>query len=590
MRFIARIATVLILLTVILGPPAAAGLWLAHHRGSAPTLDTIKEWLAQPRTPADLIIAVLLATALLWLLLVYYLGRHVISTLERRWRQLERLPLPTPAQVTAGSMAGIAALALPAAAHHTPAATTTATAAPPPADPDSQSHSTPSPEPTEHTSTAGIVLPGGGWIPYSTALTITALITLLEIQRRRSYRPVPYRVGTHRDDADLQAPPLTSQAVAAALADSTPMGSSTAAPVAPHQLPAGVLYLHGPGAHAAARGLLVTAALTAANQKASAYPLAVRRNDWLRLLPTLEPTPTLAGLIDDTAPDIANYPAPPQPQETALNRRTVIVLDDPGTPAHRWHVGTDGTATGTTARRLCTLDQNAATHLLRLVLPHHTDTQSHIVSASTAPEPKPEVASLSAAKLTLLGDCTLTIDSQPIHLPRTAGMQILTYLAIHPEGATRTTLIEAIWPHLPPARITQRLHTTLSDVRRQLRPIAGDPVIRHGDTYLLSSEAIDTDLREWRNAVRIAAAALSPTSRADACERVVQLYLGELAAGQQWPWITAAREAARRDALDACVELAYLRPEQAVHWLTRATTIDPYNAAVQHRIAQLNSI
>jgi DNA-binding SARP family transcriptional activator len=52
-----------------------------------------------------------------------------------------------------------------------------------------------------------------------------------------------------------------------------------------------------------------------------------------------------------------------------------------------------------------------------------------------------------------------------------------------------------VWPGLPPGTITGRLHTTLSDLRKQLHPLlGGDPITRHGDRYHLNHAVIDSDL------------------------------------------------------------------------------------------------
>jgi hypothetical protein len=157
---------------------------------------------------------------------------------------------------------------------------------------------------------------------------------------------------------------------------------------------------------------------------------------------------------------------------------TIIVLrEGPVAATHRWHVTTDGTATGpdlTEPRRLCTLDPQATADLLTLIQrsqqpPLSANPPSTSVPGKT-PAPQAEPATVPAARLTLLGGCHLTVDGEPVHLRRTASLQILAYLAIHPDGATRSELTRTIWRHLPPATISQRLHTTLTGLRQQLRP------------------------------------------------------------------------------------------------------------------------
>src|SRR5207248_7836405 len=50
--------------------------------------------------------------------------------------------------------------------------------------------------------------------------------------------------------------------------------------------------------------------------------------------------------------------------------------------------------------------------------------------------------------------------------PRTK--ELLVLLALHPDGATRETLVSALWGQDPPARPTNALHTALSRMRSAL--------------------------------------------------------------------------------------------------------------------------
>ncbi len=593
MRWFNRITTALITLAVIVGPPLLAGAWIMHQRWPPLAGQSVKSWLQQPRTPADVIAAVGVLAAVLWLLFAGHLIRRTLATLATRWRRLQSLPLPTPAQMTAGSMAGVAALTLPAIAADHPTTTPVATT-PPPADPTGASLRTATPN---DQTPAGIALPGGGWVPYRTALAVAALFGLMLLNRRRVYRPDPNRLGTHHHDPDLQPPAHTVQAINTTLAADANAERPRTAPMPADHLPTGPLALHGPGASNAARGLIVAAALAAASEPKPTTALTLRHSDWNRLFPGIHIDTPLPGvhLAEDTEPIPCSADAEPTPHHVSESEEppakprsttTMLFLDDTTQPAIHWHIIEDGMATGpgiTTHRRLCTLDPQAAADLIALVQQHQTRTASSPVRAPLKPTPTP---THPPATLKLLGECALTVDGQPIRLRRTAALQILTYLALHPEGAGPGELIAAIWPNLPPAAITQRLHTTLSDLRRQLQPLVGDPVSRREGRYHLNTEVIGTDLGEWQTEVSRTAHAFSVSSRANACQRMTQLYQGDLAAGQIWPWITTAREALRRDALDACIYLAERSsPEQALSWLHAAAKIDPYNTAIQQQIA-----
>ena len=239
-------------------------------------------------------------------------------------------------------------------------------------------------------------------------------------------------------------------------------------------------------------------------------------------------------------------------------------------------------------RRLCVLDTQTAADLLHLALLHRRKPPA--APSSRTPNPAPLQYGGDGSRpgrLGLFGDCRLTVHGESVRLRRTAGLQVLAYLAVHPEGATRSELIAAIWPNLPPSSITQRLHTTLSDLRNQLQPVIEDPILREGDRYLLNAEMVDTELHEWRTLATAAKQAISEIARADACRKMLDLYRGDLAATQSWPWIEPTREELRRDALDACRHLAdRAEPTESISWLHRALAIDPYNTAVQEELAR----
>jgi hypothetical protein len=232
------------------------------------------------------------------------------------------------------------------------------------------------------------------------------------------------------------------------------------------------------------------------------------------------------------------------------------MIGDPAATGLAWQVATDGTASGPglhPRRRLCVLDEQAGTDLIRLIrLSRRSviDNRDPIDPAPTAPppadsadrrEPRPALDQ-PAARLRLLGGCQLTIHYEPVALRRSAGLQILAYLALHPDGGTTSDLIRAVWPGLPPNTITNRLHTTLSDLRKQLHPLLGDdPITRHDDRYHLNHRAVDTDLA----AVHAVIQAATEDQRRSACRALVHAYPGDLAAGYAWPWLQPVREALR---------------------------------------------
>ncbi|MEU4426459.1 hypothetical protein AB0F81_38035 [Actinoplanes sp. NPDC024001] len=539
MRLANRLVTATILLTVVAGPPLLAASWLIEHPLTRPTRTEIDAWLQNPLTPETIIVCCGGVAGVAWLLLLAYLGRRALRRVHLGWRRLRRMPLPTPAQVTASSMAGVAAFTLPGAVS---------------VDAGSAAPAVAQQLPESRAGADGITLPGGGWIPYPTAIAVTAVTSLVWLHRRRHYRPGP--PCSHADDPGLQPLPATVAAVSAA--------DLPAGPVALNPPPAGILALTGPGAAAAARGLLVTAVLAAATDN-NTYRVRVSEADLLSLLPGTDLT-TADG--------------------------TLLVLDNCPTASARWHVAVDGTVTGSPGapKRVCVLGEQEARDLIALAGHLHAGAVEDTAPRTPpAAHPAPQTTD-APARLELLGRCRLTVGGQEIRLRRSAGSQILAYLAIHPAGAEANELVQACWPGIPPATITQRLHTTVSDLRKQLQPLLGaDPIHRIDHRYRLNTRAVDTDLRAWRDAVQAAAAHPAGSARQlTACREVVDLYDGELAAGHQWAWLTPARETLRREVLDAYVVLAdHAEPAHAVTLIQQALAVDPYNEDLHERAARV---
>jgi two-component SAPR family response regulator len=144
-----------------------------------------------------------------------------------------------------------------------------------------------------------------------------------------------------------------------------------------------------------------------------------------------------------------------------------------------------------------------------------------------------------------------------LHLPRTAALPVLIFLALHPPGAATQDLSKALWPQLHPNTTADRIYTTMGTLKQVLNPAAGGPiVIRDGDRYRLNPHHIEVDLWQLHAAVHAAAAATAAATRADALRQIVDLYHGDLADGWTWSWLDPPREATRRYFMDARAALA----------------------------------
>jgi DNA-binding SARP family transcriptional activator len=183
--------------------------------------------------------------------------------------------------------------------------------------------------------------------------------------------------------------------------------------------------------------------------------------------------------------------------------------------------------------------------------------------------------------------------------------ELLVFLALHPDGVHRDVLVTALWEDNPPQRPTNALNTTLSRLRRSLSDTTsgavGDIITVGEGRYQLDPSLVDVDYWRLRNAVANRRAASTSSERIAAYRRVVDCYGGCLAEGMDTEWIDAAREATRRDAIDAVAALARALvdsdPQHTLDLLETARAFDPHNELLyrdimrlQERLGQLDAI
>jgi DNA-binding SARP family transcriptional activator len=191
---------------------------------------------------------------------------------------------------------------------------------------------------------------------------------------------------------------------------------------------------------------------------------------------------------------------------------------------------------------------------------------------------------------------------------RKAAVELLVYLATHPDGAGPEQIQEDIWPETRRRLAAAKLHTAASNLRHLLAAAAGaDPqqagayLAKHRGRYRLPADAVEVDLWKLHHQYTHARRSTDPTVRIETLQAACRAYHGELAAGRDYQWVTGHREAARRLALDAHTSLAEAvgnhDPAEAARLLLRAVDIDPMAEAVyrqamraHHRIGDSQTI
>jgi DNA-binding SARP family transcriptional activator/nucleoid-associated protein YgaU len=307
---------------------------------------------------------------------------------------------------------------------------------------------------------------------------------------------------------------------------------------------------------------------------------------------------------------------------------TGIMLGAGGIGIPVWHVDTDGTTTPAdraadpVSSRLNMLDLAATTDILDLLQqarpidsevpeqpaprqPSVTEPSPDATTAGDQPtRPAAPAAIASPAETPTTAPLRLTVLGPPIiqlaHAPgcnglpirRPAGKQILVYLAVRPSGASSDQMMAAIWPDVRPRHSRNRFHTTLHNLRKDLRTGSGiDPISYAEERYRLDPQHVDVDLWRLTTAVAQAAVAVDPDAHRQSLHEIVRLYTGDIADGESWLWLVPEREATRRDILDAYTHLADTEtdPRAALGLIQNAIRIDPYSEDLHRRAMQLHA-
>ncbi|MEU5931082.1 hypothetical protein [Micromonospora sp. NPDC047187] len=648
MRWPRQLMSLLFVLTLLAGPPIVLLSLVGAPVQGWPTAAQAREWVQNPLTEQTLTAALTIAAWLVWLLLAYTVTIRVLTHLRATVSWLRRMPLPTPLQATAGGIAGAAvlgvsshAIAAPPPPPTQPVAAGTPDKAGNPTPPDSDVLA------DAGISVAGGWLPSDVAEQVSAAAALVWLRRRRSYRPRppgppsredTDLTPLPPTVAAVQAALADSTPPPSEPGTASAgpsLLDQPTVGRA---------IPRAGIGLTGLGAQDAARGLLVTNLL--AGRHHPAVSVVVTRPVLARLLgPTAETLdrrlPGLAvidnlvqaakffsedhparglGGRDPAQRDTHEGGGPPGPTlivdeasatdnaETlaslAITSAAVAVLGrwpagqtwqvDPSGRTHHQH------GSGTAGPRMCVLSQVTTTDLLTVIA--HPDTAPPEPGTS-GPSRNPALARRSPQweatiqdhparsgtdtrrlQLRVLGEPTLLLDGHPVEIRRTAALQILVFLAAHPDGADTRQLTDAIWPGLPRRSLTGRLYTTLSDLRATIRSTAGETLLEHSDDrYRLDPTAVTVDLWHFHHAVRDAITTV--TTDPKTWKAVIDAYPGDLAARRTWPWLDPIREATRRHVIDAHAALASASPDarQALAWLQAGIRIDPYNADLHTR-------
>ncbi len=167
---------------------------------------------------------------------------------------------------------------------------------------------------------------------------------------------------------------------------------------------------------------------------------------------------------------------------------------------------------------------------------------------------------------------------------RSHTQQLLTYLALHREGATPDELIAALWPDVHDGKARKRLWDSVSDARAHL----GECILRANERYVLDREAVAIDLDQFEELLT-RAHAVCGSDREQLLERALALVRAQPLAGTDYAWAAGDMRRLHAAIVDLLNELANLRlengnPTGALAASEQAIALDPYNEAA-HQVA-----
>jgi len=132
----------------------------------------------------------------------------------------------------------------------------------------------------------------------------------------------------------------------------------------------------------------------------------------------------------------------------------------------------------------------------------------------------------------LLGPLTVTGARADRNGLRAAALELVAYLALHPHGAARDELLEALWPDQDPRKTRGRLYQATRDARRLLGENA---IIRTKEHYRLDRSVVPVDLDQLEDALATARQ-YGSEGQIQGLERALMLVRGEPLAGSDYRW------------------------------------------------------
>jgi len=211
--------------------------------------------------------------------------------------------------------------------------------------------------------------------------------------------------------------------------------------------------------------------------------------------------------------------------------------------------------------------------------PSSADTQPASTPPATTPSEAPAavgtlaVPEVPALSISLLGPLRIGGTDQPPK--RVPTRELIAYLALHPHGASRDELIEALWPAQDPKKTRRRLWDLATDARAAL----GDALIHEGERYRLDRAKVRIDLDQLDQLLASTDADTEPD-----LEAALALWRGEPLEGADYIWADAHIHRLRATLLGLLERAGHARLERddargALQMAEQAIALDQFHEA-----------
>ncbi|MEV0733938.1 BTAD domain-containing putative transcriptional regulator [Polymorphospora sp. NPDC050346] len=272
--------------------------------------------------------------------------------------------------------------------------------------------------------------------------------------------------------------------------------------------------------------------------------------------------------------------------ETTLQLLIVIREAHTGEPS--------GQSTSTPTRQPTTGDTATATSAtanLETTDPSTTDEPASEAREHTGQPVGPTRHGREKVQVRILGRAAiLDPNGNPVPGVRRASYELLTYLAVHREGATIPEIELAMTPDATTRRARDRLSTNVANLRNRLTHASRQdtaenfkPVVNPGGRYCLDPALLDVDWWRVLDAARRATITTDPQTQRVALEEAVANW-GGLLHDDNFEWMDGPQHTCRQLGVNIHARLATLisntDPERARQLLDTACAIDPLNEEV----------